>query len=469
MGRISFALTCIAVLICSTGNNLPAHPLVGVTQPDGVTRVTDAATVQKLGLPPLNTENKATDLTMLYCKQYALSPDGRLLIVNGVWGGYLAMFDAVTLKFLQCIPRTTSNGMTLGNNPVWDPNAPGCLIYQDGGGVYRATWNKPETRTLIAPPLAGMLFCSNGGEADMDAAGKFYAVKMYKYLNAQGQPQGVRCGVVDIANKRLLAGTILGNPNALDVSPSGKYLAYLDHMDFAAKKPNRLYPIADLATSNTATFIDIPTNQRWGEVNGVGGIIKSMGHNGWSAGPGDVLVYQENLVEDVICAFTPATGAIKKLFPYGAGTIWGVAIGSHFGRTGPAPGYAVMSTYNTPNQQADGVYLINVATGEFRLQVKTHNIHRDYFSEGFAGVTRDGKWAYWQSNWAGEGGDWHLDVYRAPLSAGPVVTPTPTPSATPTQPPPLPPTGQEPSSPIVRYVIPPGSTTSTLEIRLIRP
>lgn len=418
-----------------------SHPPIGVIQPDGVQRVTDASEVQKVGLPPLNTESKASLQRILYCKQYALDQDNRYLITNEVWGGYTALWDMTSLRFVRSLPATKENGITLANNPVWDPNNPGCLIYQYGGAVYRQRFDDPDSRVLLASPLKDMVFISNGGEGDMDAKGRYYAVKMAASFNPQGQPQGVKCGVVDVVNKKLLIGTIPGNPNALDISPSGEWLAYLDHQDLASNKPNRFYRISDLAAGDTSKPVALPSNSKWS--NDYNGPTQSMGHSGWAGGTSDIFVYQENFVEDVICAFTISTGVTRKLFyhgpmdPTGKPTFWGGYIGTHFARTGPV-GFVVLSAYDTPGSAKDGVYLVNASTGEIKLSFLSHNIHRDYESEGFAGVTRDGKFAYWSANYGGNGADWHVEVYRGALTADAALPPNPRPPVNPIPVPPNP-------------------------------
>lgn len=369
---------------------------------------------------------------------------GQVVIYSTVWATnadntlYMALRTDNTFgvhrvsdnAFLGTLPGSDANPIGAGLNPRWARDGKPLDVIWCGNSwnkVMRQQWDKPSTQAVICEAPTGKLFFDNGQEGDVSE--QYMAVKISTgYVG--GFYQNVEVGVVDYVNKRLLPGMVkAGNPNAVDISPDGKWLVWKDHEGQAVNEPNRFYLISDLAKG---VVKPVPVDSDI--TNGV----KSVGHAGYAktAAGAMVLVYQDNRT-DWFKWFDPVTGKSTRIIEHAK---LGYC-GQHIARGAPQ-GYFLISTYDilpmTPPAPPAQIALIELATGKMIKQADPQIKRGDYWTEGPAAISTDLKTIYWGAN--ADGGD-NLEIYSAPVILGaPEPTPAPAPIPEPTpEPVPTPP------------------------------
>jgi hypothetical protein len=359
--------------------------------------------------------------------------DGTLIMAQRSDGTF-SVLKADTGEFLGTIPGSSQNPVHSGLNPRWARDGKPLEIVwcgHDWNKVMRQTWDKPTTQAEVCTAPSGHIFFNNGGEGDLSDDGRFMPVKLSTGYSG-GFYQGVKCGVVDIVNKKLLPGLVPGNPNGLDVSPCGTWLAYTDHEGKAVNGPNKFFRIADLAAGTVAPLhID----------SAITSGVQSVGHAGWakSATGATVFVYQDNR-DDMFKYFDPALGkstailTFLEMFGQWKG-------GQHIGRHGD-PGWFCLSTYDcTPlpdgswHPWANAIVMVELATKKGVIVTPTKTKFAGYFSEAYACISKDGRRVYWGGNDNGAD-NLELNVAAVPVPTGGQVPPTgpvdPTPTPAPT-------------------------------------
>lgn len=424
--------------------------LAGVAQAQPV-RVTDIADVAKFyaaNPKAIPSEAASRDASVLdgkpgdgftagYAKCNPLDAAGKLLLAPRS-DGRIGVYDWAAHKFLGTLAMSASKELNTIFDPTWDRNRAGWVTWHDVDWprVMRQPWDSPSSATQVAKLPDGYVLFSNGGEADTDDKGLYYAVKRSKggYAPATGKYQAPQCGVCDLTAGKFLEGWVDGNPNAIDIAPNGKWFAWLNHEDAAAAEPNRLYRIADLAAGEIKPVM-VDSAVTTGVISGVRMPVKSLGHNGWAylADGRCVLVYQDNR-DDWMKFFDPETGKSTRICTLAA--IGGV--GQHIARAG-RPGFALVSTYGAGLADPQICWL-ELATGKVTKVCSTnvkaawtiYNPGNAYFTEGYASVDVKGENAFYAGNLAGTD---NLEAYRVVLPAPGGAVPTPTPTPTPTPPP----------------------------------
>ena len=382
--------------------------------------------------------------TPVYSKANPVNSTGELLMVRGTndtTGVYrLADNDHLGIgsAFLGIIAGSREGILSSIYEPAWDrsvdPARADWIWFHDHNWPRFGTqkFNDPTTYQQRGTAPAGMHFINGGGEGDLDDAGRYMAVKMIPSSGGYvgGHFVNVKVGVIDLVAGKVLPGLVDGNPNAIDVTPDGKWLAMLPHAA-ALAEGNRFYSIADLARGDVTAPVIAQTAQKMHADWGVP--YRSVGHNGFGRDrAGKVWWIGQDNINDDIFKMDPANGIPIRLCSLYELTASAppVSPGQHIARQGP-PGFAVYSTYNVADPSIGLLDLetgARIVKGSMRLKAASGS-GGWFFSEGYAASDAAGAWAYYGAN--ADGGD-NLECFRMALTGeAPTPTPTPTPAPTP--------------------------------------
>lgn len=352
----------------------------------------------------------------IYSTATVTNQDGTLLLVLRT-DNYFSVYRAADNVFLGTVPLNAGNPVNAALNPRWTRDGkPTEIIWSANGWneCRRHPWNNPAAYQVVATAPAGKVFVDWGQEGDISDDGRYMPAQIADPY-AGGVFPNPQAGVIDIANKKLLPGLVPGKPNALDISPDGKWLAFTDHLGTAASEPNKFYLIADLAKGIVKP---VPLDSFVKNGN------KSCGHHGWArtAAGVQVFVYMDNQ-DDGMKVFDPATGKSGQFMtyldvfghyspapPYG---------GLHFGRSAPVNGWVLMSTYdctpradNTWHPWANAAVFVELATGRGVFGCKLATVRNGYFTEADAAC--DAEFMYWGGN---DDGRDNLELMRERIPA----------------------------------------------------
>lgn len=300
-----------------------------------------------------------------------VSSDGKLIMARSS-NAYYAIYDTATQECRGSIPLSIYNGMPTGCNPRWMRfGSPDWIVFTVGTEVRVRLWNNLNMTETIATAPTGYQFIDCGGDGDVGDDGRYYPV-MISTGYANGFWQNVKVGVCDLAGKKLSA-FIPGKPDAIDISPDGKWLLWADGEGQAGTSllagPNRVYRVADIMFYPGFAVVNVPS----AITNGV----QSCGHNGWATlkDGRTAWVFQDNR-DDYIKYWVPGEAECVNI----------VATKSmgypnlHFSRHAPQ-GYTLVSSYGlqypeyaTPEWKAlnTHIYLLELATGKPTLVSPTN-------------------------------------------------------------------------------------------------
>ena len=259
-------------------------------------------------------------------------------------------------------------------------------------------------------------------------------MKISNGTNAQGQPINVKLVVFDIQTKQFLPGVISQNPNAIDISPTGQWLAILPHGTVPGDlvNINRLYKISDLAAGDISKPVYVDSCYY--------NSVRSIGHNGWAYDKNgdEVLVYQDNR-DDWMKAFNPDTGQSYIIFKGGTHTT--TYDGQHIAaiKNPGSNGWFLMSTYGGSGWTKNQLLMFEVksltytedannCTGMggpnpvyvpqsdyprvWRIGASENRYTGSYDTEGFASINMLNNKIYVGANWNSTD---NLEVYRIEL------------------------------------------------------
>ncbi len=387
-------------------------------------------------------------LTNDYAKFSAVNSDGTLALVRFP-DGYVGIYNLQSSAFQRILAHTQANGINNDvNEPRWSrrANEEEMIVYHHGNSFYEVDasdrFDVGASIGTITPPAPynnyNVTFA--GGEGDWDDSGRYFAVRLQS-----GASYAI--GVFDRNAGDVLNGIIpvLGNYNAIDISPSGTWMAVLPHQDEDLALNNRFYRISDLANGTTTNPVYVDS-----EINASNDDFRSIGHNGWAldADGNEVLVYQDNRdPEECLKYFDPAvtsTGPLNRFLGTGPTVTYGVStdilqldvdldffsaqgtINNHIGRLShpDKPGWLFMSTYmlydKTDRPLANDLLMMEVkprdANPRIWYVVDNHNDYRSgaYFTEAFAALSNDGNSIYYAGNWNSTD---NLELYEVKLPA----------------------------------------------------
>ena len=190
--------------------------------------------------------------TPVYSKANPVNSTGELLMVRGTndtTGVYrLADNDSLGIgsAFLGIIAGSREGILSSIYEPVWDrsgdPARADWIWFHDHNwprfGCQK--WSDPTTYQQRGSAPAGMHFINGGGEGDLSDDGRFMAVKLIPSVGGYvgGHFVNVKVGVIDLVAGKVLPGLVDGNPNAIDITPDGRWLAMLPHAAALAEALN---------------------------------------------------------------------------------------------------------------------------------------------------------------------------------------------------------------------------------------
>ena len=366
-----------------------------------------------------------------YSKFMPTNDDNSLMMAWASWG-FQGMYRMSDMAFLGTVPFNSANPLPANADPRFDrggdPARKNTITFAVEGGnvIQRQVWNLPSSQQTLCTAPTGFKFFSAGSEDDVsdDGTKRVFAIST-GYNQTTGHWDNVRTGVADLATGILLPGQPLGQPNAVDMSPDGKYFAWLNHEGFASSAPNRFYLVSKLAQGDITGFIQLDSTINQGTINNVPGLIQSIAHNGWAqlASGEWVFLYQDNR-DDTIKAFSFTTRQSTIVLNL---ALLGLP-NNHISRGGPL-GYFVLSTYGSyyPNALNQSIMLVEIATGKITELCTTQTKWAQYFTECWASIDRFNQYIYWASNLNGAD---NLEIQRVAVKItqpGPTLTPTPTP------------------------------------------
>lgn len=422
-------------LLPARGGAVPSAGLPWIDPATGLrlTRMTDLTDVSYYlslnpGLPPRNQDKPVTlcdgqpgaGFSNGYSKYPLVNVTGEFMMAFRP-DGLVAIYKFKPPTYYRTMAQSETNGLTEQNDPRWSrlPGEATILYYWLGDTLYKqdVTVGLASAQVVLRAECQGEGRIYSGGENDFDWSGRYWAAKFGHYDQAAGRFVNVRCGVVDLVGRRVLPGAVAQDPNAIDMSPSGEWLAILPHSsgtDLAAG--NRFYRRTDLEAGDTSRPVLVDS--------AVVGGVRSIGHNGWGYNQQgeEVLVYQDDR-DDGFKYFNPKTGASTQIFTMG---LWGYSWGQHIAsQKNPAlPGWTLMSITGKSGGGDEASFQVNQLV---MLELKpwsegprlwrlgnTNNRYQNYWSEAFASLDTRGRAVYWAGNWRGTD---NLEIYQLELPA----------------------------------------------------
>lgn len=370
-----------------------------VTEPTfgtDVIRITDI----KAGKP----FTKSKGIVNEYARADVLNADGSKAVLHTT-NGHWYLYDMQTLEPL---------GNILGQGrkePRWHATNPDLLYFVDGKRFfsYNVVTKRKETLYDARKDYPNVSWITAQGEGDGSADSRYWALMVLNYDEKTKKKHTLDWIVIDAESKNVHS-RCRDNPfcfmkgaNTVTMSPSGQYVL--------------------VETEPTQVFDRDFTNGR--ELPG------KFGHGDLAVTKDgrDVFVAQDRSNDYLSMVYLDTLEYQKLMFiPFQAPEKGGVSYqGFHVsGNAYATPGWVLVSTYGrreTPTYWSDGaLYLLELAPNARHLRVAHTNARtsqggKDYWSEAFASIDRNGKYVFWGSNW-GITGEGYADVYRVTLPDG---------------------------------------------------
>lgn len=358
-----------------------------------ITRITD--------IQHGNPVTKAKGIVNEYARTDPVNADGSLLLLHGTNGTWF-LYDMKTLK---------SKGSILGQGqlePRWHATDPGVLFYTKGPKFIKYHVKSRKTEVLYDAkndyPNASEL--TGKGESDGSADSRYWAFMVLHYKKELKKNEFLDWIVFDAEKNEVMsryattpAANVTG-ANTVTMSMSGKYVlvetnpTQVFDRDFSNGRilPGR-FGHGDLAQTKDGRDVFVAQNTKNDHIS---------------------MVYLDTL-EEVKLMFIPFQPPEK-----GGVTYQGFHVSGNSLKT---PGWVLVSTYgrsNTASYWSDGaLFLLELKPNGRHLRIahtnaKTSKGGKDYWSEAFATIDRQGKYVFWGSNW-GITGKGYADVYKATL------------------------------------------------------
>ena len=333
-----------------------------------------------------NPHTKAKGVVNEYARFDPLNADGSLAIFHGT-NGYWFLYDMKTLEYKKAI---------LGQGrlePRWDKTDPNVLFYISDKRFYKYNV-KNKKKTLLYNvkkeyPEASWITTQGEGSGSEDR--KYWAFMVVKYSNMKKEKTFLDWIVFDAETQKVISrysevnNKKIADANTISMSMTGDYI---------------------LAETDVAQVF----NRDW--TNG----RKLPGRHGHgdlalSIDGRDVFVSQDTSTDFFTMIYLDTLEEVNLMvLPFQAPKDGGVsAAGYHIsGNSYKTPGWVLVSTYGenkTRSHWGDGtLFLLELKENGRHLRVantftNTAPVDKDYWSEAFAAIDRQGKYVVWGSNW----------------------------------------------------------------------
>ena len=373
-------------------------PLVASTYKDpifgsDITRITN---VRKR-----NPSTRARGVVNEYARFDPLNADGSMAIFHGT-NGYWFLYDMKTLEYKKSI---LSQGKL---EPRWDVTDPDVLFYISEKKFYKYNVKSSKKTLLydVRKEYPNASWITTQGEGDGSVDRKYWAFIVVNYNNNTQEITFLDWIVFDAETKSVLSryseieGNKITDTNTVSMSMTGEYVL--------------------VETDVTQVF-----NRDW--TNG----RKLPGRHGHgdlalSIDGRDVFVSQDTSTDFFTMIYLDTLEEVNLMvLPFQTPEEGGVsAAGYHIsGNSYKTPGWVLVSTYGENKIRShwgDGtLFLLELKENGRHLRVSntftnTAAVDKDYWSEAFAAIDRQGKYVFWGSNW-GEIRKDYADVYRLTL------------------------------------------------------
>lgn len=351
----------------------------------------------------------------IYSTVNSMNSDGTLMLLGRTDNCFSVCKADGT--FIQTLPGSQYNPIGAQLNPRWSRTNPlGIFWCGDAWDqlMYQPLWSDPIQQLVCKAP-AGWYFIDNGQEADLNDTGLYMAVKISNAYTG-GHYQNVQCGVVNLRTGTFYPGRASGNPNAIDISPSGTYMLYANHDGDVSTQPNRLYRISSMANGLMMPLVidSAITNN-----------FQSIGHHGWAITVGgmEVFIYQDNR-DDTFKCFVPLFGRSTVICTY-LDVFGQWQGGHHIARVAP-DGKFLLSTYDCGklpdgnwHEWANSVVMVDIADwrGKSEKIGPLNTARNGYYTEAWASYDKVNNRVLFPGNM---GGLDNLECWAYELGAPPI-------------------------------------------------
>ncbi len=357
-----------------------------------ITRITD--------IRKGNPSTKAKGVVNEYARSDPTNADGSMIIVQST-NSHWFIADLQTLKYKSILGQGRLE-------PRWHATNPNILFYVDGKKFYQYNVKSKKKTVLYnaKKDYPDAKWITAQGEGDGSADSRYWAFMIVNYSNVTKKKTTLDWIVFDAEKKEVISryadtpGSHVTGANTVTMSMTGEYVlvetnpTQVFNRDFSngRKLPGR-HGHGDLALSNDGR---------------------------------DVFVAQDTSTDYITMIYLDTLEEVKLMFiPFQAPEKGGVSYqGFHVsGNSTKTPGWVLVSTYgrkDKPTYWSDGsLFLLELKEKgkHFRVahtNARTSKGGKDYWSEAFATIDRQGKYVYWGSNW-GITGKGYADVYRVTL------------------------------------------------------
>ncbi|MFK8068361.1 MAG: hypothetical protein AB8D52_08950 [Gammaproteobacteria bacterium] len=373
-------------------------PTVGKSYKDPVfgTDITRITNVKKG-----NPSTKAKGIVNEYARADLLNADGSLGVFHGTNATWY-LYDMNTLKY---------KGKILGQGrlePRWHATDPNILFFIKGKSFYKYNVKKKNKTLLydVKKDYPDASWITTQGEGDGSADSRYWSFMVVNYSNQTKKKTYLDWITFDAETKTIISrnsnvpGNVISNANTVSMSMTGEYIL--------------------VESTPTQVF-----NRDWTNGRALPG-RHGHGDLALSKDGRDVFVAQDTSNDHITMIYLDTLEEVKVMYiPFQAPEKGGVSYqGFHIsGNSTRTPGWVLMSTYgrsDQPTYWSDGsLFLLELKENgrHFRVvhtNARTSKGGKDYWSEAFATIDRQGKYVFWGSNW-GITGEGYSDVYRVTL------------------------------------------------------
>ncbi len=357
-----------------------------------VTRITDV----RKGNP----STRAKGVVNEYARSDPTNADGSMIIVQST-NSHWFIADLKTLKYKSILGQGRYE-------PRWHATDPDVFFYVDGKKFYQYNV-KSKKKTLlydVKKDYPDASWITTQGEGDGSADSRYWALMVVNYSNATKKKTFLDWIVFDAEKREVISrysdapDSNITGANTVTISMTGKFI---------------------LAETNPAQVF----NRDWSNGRTLPG---RFGHGDLALTKDgrDVFVAQNTRNDYITMIYLDTLEEVKLMFiPFQAPEKGGVSYqGFHVsGNSTKTPGWVLVSTYgrkDRPTYWSDGsLFLLELKENgrHFRVahtNARTSKGGKDYWSEAFAAIDRQGKYVYWGSNW-GITGKGYADVYKVEL------------------------------------------------------
>lgn len=347
-----------------------------------------------------NPSTKAKGVVNEYARSDPTNADGTLIILQST-NSHWFIADLKTLKYRSILSQGRSE-------PRWHATDPNILFYVDGKKFYQYNVKSKKKTVLYDAkkdyPDAKWLTAQ--GEGDGSADSRYWAFMIVNYSNETKKKTTLDWIVFDAEKKEVISrysgipGANITGANTVTMSMTGKYV-------LAETNPAQVFN-RDFTNHRT-----LPGRYGHGDL-----ALTKDGR--------DVFVAQDTKNDHITMTYLDTLEEVKLMFiPFKPPEKGGVSYqGFHVsGNSTKTPGWVLVSTYgrkDRPTYWSDGtLFLLELKEKGRHFRVAHTNARiskggKDYWSEAFAAIDRQGKNVYWGSNW-GIIGKGYADVYRVTL------------------------------------------------------